>query len=265
VSSDLRSAYSDLVYRLRHRDGPLHVYLLFEHKSWPEHWTPLQLLRYVTAEGEQFRKQHPEARHLPPVYPIVVYHGARAWQAPADFHAIVQPLPAALAPFVPSFRYDIADLSSRTDAEIKGKVLTRLVQLALRWIFDDAPVERLRELIALIEQIEDRDTAVAVLESLLRYYVQGTGRVDEPAVRTLLQQTSAGDPIMQTFIDRYIEQGREQGRQQGEAAVLLRQIERKFGPPTPDIRERVLSADAERLLDWSERILTAETLESVLH
>ncbi|WP_058556748.1 Rpn family recombination-promoting nuclease/putative transposase [Thiohalocapsa sp. ML1] len=73
VSSDLRSAYSDLVYRLRHRDGPLHVYLLFEHKSWPEHWTPLQLLRYVTAEGEQFRKQHPEARHLPPVYTIVVY------------------------------------------------------------------------------------------------------------------------------------------------------------------------------------------------
>ncbi|WP_254045302.1 Rpn family recombination-promoting nuclease/putative transposase [Thiohalocapsa sp. ML1] len=178
---------------------------------------------------------------------------------------MVQPLPAALAPFVPSFRYDIADLSSRTDAEIKGKVLTRLVQLALRWIFDDAPIERLRELMALIEQIEDRDTAVAVLESLLRYYVQGTGRVDEPAVRTLLQQTSAGDPIMQTFIDRYIEQGREQGLQQGEAAVLLRQIERKFGPPTPDIRERVLSADAERLLDWSERILTAETLESVLH
>jgi hypothetical protein len=174
-------------------------------------------------------------------------------------------LPAALAPFVPSFRYDIADLSSRTDAEIKGKVLTRLIQLALRWIFDDAPIERLRELMALIEQIEDRDTAVAVLESLLRYYVQGTGRVDEPAVRTLLQQTSAGDPIMQTFIDRYIEQGREQGLQQGEAAVLLRLIERKFGPPTPDIRERVLSADAERLLDWSERILTAETLESVLH
>jgi hypothetical protein len=182
-------------------------------------------------------------------------------------------LPAALAPFVPSFRYDIADLSSRTDAEIKGKVLTRLIQLALRWIFDDAPIERLRELMALIEQIEDRDTAVAVLESLLRYYVQGTGRVDEPAVRTLLQQTSAGDPIMQTFIDRYIEQGRQQGReqglqqglQQGEAAVLLRLIERKFGPPPPDIRERVLSADAERLLDWSERILTAETLESVLH
>ena len=48
---------------------------------------------------------------------------------------------------------------------------------------------------------------------------------------------------MQTFIDRYIEQGRvqgrvqgweqgiEQGKQQGEAAVLPRLILLKFGPP----------------------------------
>jgi hypothetical protein len=103
--------------------------------------------------------------------------------------------------------------------------------------------------------------SVEILESVLRYYVQGTGRLDEPEVRQLLQQTSTGDPIMQTFIDRYI----EQGRQQGEAAVLLRQIERKFGTPSQAVRERVFSADAETLLNWSERILTAESVEAVLH
>ncbi len=48
-------------------------------------------------------------------------------------------------------------------------MLTRLVQLALRWIFSEAPTERLRELLALIEQVDDRETAVEVLESLLRY------------------------------------------------------------------------------------------------
>ena len=104
-----------------------------------------------------------------------------------------------------------------------------------------------------------------ILESLLRSYVQGTGRLDEPEVRQLLQQTSTGDPIMQTFIDRYIERGLEQGRQQGEAAVLLRQIERKFGTPSQAVRERVVDADAETLLNWSERILTAESVEAVLH
>jgi hypothetical protein len=156
-------------------------------------------------------------------------------------------------------------LSECTDAEIKGTVLTRLVQLALRWIYSDTPIERLRQLLARSERIEDRETAVEILESLLRYYVQGTGRLDEPEVRQLLQQTSTGDPIMQTFIDRYIEQGREQGRQQGEAALLLHLIERKFGTPSQAVRERVFGADAETLLNWSERILTAESVEAVLH
>jgi len=273
VSADLRAAYSDLVYRVRHRDGPLCIYLLFEHKSQPEHWTLLQLLRYITAEGEAYRKQHPAAKRLPPVYPMVIYHGRRAWQAPSHFHQLIAPLPPALEPFVPDFTYALHDLSARSNAEIKGDVLTRLVQLALRWIFSDQPIERLRELIALIEQVQDRSTAVAVLESLLRYYVQGTQRVGEDDVRLLLQQTATGEPLMQTFIDRYIEQGREQGwqegrqegRQEGEAAVLLRQIERKFGAPSQAVRERIASADADRLLQWSERILSVDSVEALLH
>ena len=183
--------------------------MLFEHKSTPEYWVALQLLRYIALQGEAYRKQHPDAKHLPPVYPMVLYHGHKTWHAPSDFHALVRPLPAVLQPYVPQFRYTLHDLSARTNAEIKGDVLTRLVQLAMRWIFSQEPLEHLERLIALIDQIADRDTALEILESLLRYYVQGTQRVAEDDARHLLEQTSPGDPIMQTFIDRYIEQGRE--------------------------------------------------------
>jgi hypothetical protein len=113
----------------------------------------------------------------------------------------------------------------------------------------------------LIDQIADRDTALQILESLLRYYVQGTQRVDEDDARRLLEQTAPGDPIMQTFIDRYIEQGREQGK----AEILLRQMERKFGPTDARLRQQIQEADAETLLEWSDRILTAETPEAVFH
>jgi hypothetical protein len=92
----------------------LHAYLLFEHKSGPEHWTLLQLLRYITAEGEAYCKQQPEARLLPPVYPMVIYHGERAWQAPSHFQQLVAPLPPALQAFVPNFTYALHDLSART-------------------------------------------------------------------------------------------------------------------------------------------------------
>lgn len=74
---------------------------------------------------------------------------------------------------------------------------------------------------------------------------------------------------MQTFIDRYIEQGLQQGLRQGErrgeAAMLLRLIERKFGPPSEPVRTRITQADAETLLEWSERLLVAHSLDEVLH
>ena len=74
---------------------------------------------------------------------------------------------------------------------------------------------------------------------------------------------------MQKFLDRYIEQGRQEGRQEGQqegvANVFLRLIERKFGPPSDSVRAQIARADPKTLLAWSERILTADTLEAVLH
>ncbi|WP_295446405.1 Rpn family recombination-promoting nuclease/putative transposase [uncultured Thiodictyon sp.] len=269
VGEDLSEDCSDLVYRVACRGAELQVYLLFEHKSRPEHWVLLQLLRYVVASGEEYRKQHPQARRLPPVYPLVLYHGSRQWRVPASFQDLVEPLPEALVPYVPQFRYALHDISVRTNAEIKGEVLTRLVQLALRHIYSREPTGPLRELLALMRQIADQTTATEILSTLLRYYVQANTRLDEETVRTLLKETPSGDAIMQTFIDRYIEQGRQQGwqkgRQEGVSNVLLRQIERKFGPPSESVRARIASADPETLLSWSERILTADTLDAVLH
>ena len=58
---------------------------------------------------------------------------------------------------------------------------------------------------------------------------------------------------------------REEGRQEGEANLLLRQLEQKFGRIDSNTRTRVQSADAERLLDWGLRVLTAERLEDVFN
>lgn len=70
-----------------------------------------------------------------------------------------------------------------------------------------------------------------------------------------------------TSAERFgIEKGLQQGMQQGEAAVLLRLLERKYGPESAAAcRRRLEQADAETLLRWSERILTAETIDEVFH
>jgi len=67
-----------------------------------------------------------------------------------------------------------------------------------------------------------------------------------------------------TSVERIgIQKGLEQGRKQGEAAMLLRQMALKFGPPSEEVRARIEAADADTLLDWSARILTAERVEDI--
>ena len=72
---------------------------------------------------------------------------------------------------------------------------------------------------------------------------------------------------MTRFAERFMEQGREEGVKkgirQGEAQMLLRQLSLRFGNVPPSAREQVECADADTLLRWSERILTAATLDEV--
>jgi hypothetical protein len=61
-----------------------------------------------------------------------------------------------------------------------------------------------------------------------------------------------------------MEKGIQTGRQEGEAALLLRLMALRFGALDDTLRERVQAADADTLLLWGERILTAETAEEVV-
>ena len=72
---------------------------------------------------------------------------------------------------------------------------------------------------------------------------------------------------MSTFAERFREEGRaqgvQQGMQRGEAAVLTRQLERKFGAVPEAAHQRIEAADEETLLEWSERVLTATCIDDV--
>lgn len=82
---------------------------------------------------------------------------------------------------------------------------------------------------------------------------------------------------MSNFADRFrqegleqgvrqgMQQGIQQGMQRGEARVLLRQLQRKFGDLPEAIRHRVEQADEHTLLEWSDRVLTADRLNEVVH
>ncbi len=73
---------------------------------------------------------------------------------------------------------------------------------------------------------------------------------------------------MSTFAERFRQEGRQEGMQQGmqrgEAQILLRLLSRKFGELSEEKRRMIESADSESLLRWSERILSANSIDEVL-
>ncbi len=61
------------------------------------------------------------------------------------------------------------------------------------------------------------------------------------------------------------QEGRQEGRQEEKIAFLLRMVTRKFGVLDSQSRQRIENAGPEQLLKWSDRFVTARSLEEVFN
>jgi predicted transposase/invertase (TIGR01784 family) len=110
IDPDLAEHRSDLLYAVPLADGaPGDVYVLFEHKSYPEPAIVLDLLRYLVRIWEQWRREH-SGEPLPVIVPLMLYHGRERWSAATRFATLLQ-APPALLPYIPDFGYQLTDLS----------------------------------------------------------------------------------------------------------------------------------------------------------
>ena len=64
-------------------------------------------------------------------------------------------------------------------------------------------------------------------------------------------------------VEKGIEKGVKKGRAEGEAALLLRILDRRFGPLSNAVRERIAATDADTLLVYGERMLDAKGLDDI--
>ena len=81
IEKDLSDYYSDMLYRVKFRDGSAgSVYVLFEHKSYYDKYVHLQLLEYMVKIWRLHIKQNKEEpAGLPIVIPLLICHGRREW------------------------------------------------------------------------------------------------------------------------------------------------------------------------------------------
>ena len=66
-------------------------------------------------------------------------------------------------------------------------------------------------------------------------------------------------------VDDWTIGARQEGMQQEGVNILTRLLKKKFGSIPQDAETRISQADSEQLLEWSENVLTAETVNEVFH
>src|SRR3954463_16462306 len=133
-----RSQHTDLLYTATWCEGgDALVYLLFEHQSAPptEGRMAERMLHYQARIWGRWRADHPKARTLPMILPIVMYHGASSWSEPRSFDELLD-VPVALRPAVEAhlvrFTYLLHDLSEISEDELRvGAMRTALAKLVV--------------------------------------------------------------------------------------------------------------------------------------
>jgi len=216
VDQELREHFSDLLYQVNHKGGrEAYIYVLFEHKSYPEPLTAFQLLRYLVRIWERSLKQS-KTSQLPFIIPLVVYHGSAAWRVDSSFRALFAECPT-FAPFIPDFRYRLCDLSGYSDEEIKGKVTLRVALLILKHIFDRELGERLPGILTLLQGLANTRSGLEHLATVLRYVSSAASQVSEKELHKAVEKAfpQTGGALMATIAEQWINQGIKQGMKRG--------------------------------------------------
>ncbi len=192
-------------------------------------------------------------RSLPPTgMPIMVYNGKPEWWPPPELGKLILPPPPGLEAFVPQVRFFALDEGRLREL---GK---NLVASLIRLETSATPEELAAELGPLddwlVSHPELRRGFVAWLRAAL--VRKGIFGIEVPVEVDDLGELRA------MLTENMLEWGEKQ-KQQGEAAVVLRQAERKFGRLDAGTRRRIETADADEILRWADRILTARRLPDI--
>lgn len=271
VDAVFRQRSGDLVFQGRfHGGGELLLWFLLEHQSTEDWWMLSRIIDIENKMWRSWRKLHPGARHLPVIVPVVVYHGARPWQAPTDMHALYalpEELGAALGTWPLSCAFVLDDLCAIEDDALRTRRMDAYARLCLFAMARAAAEDFLARLAAwrgellLVFTSPDREHS----EALLRYIFRAHRHADPDAVcqhiATLVGPEQ--EDIMLSVADQLIQRGFDKGCMQEHRTLLMRLLGRRFGAVPAHIAERVATASPPDLELWFDRAIDAGSLDEI--
>ena len=275
VSDELRKRHGDTVWRVRLRDGWLHVLVLLEFQSTEDPDMALRILEYTVLLYRELRRNEalgPDGKR-PPVLPVVLYNGATRWTAVVDVRELVSPVGGSvLAPYQPSQRYLVLDERHVANDDLpEDNLMAAVVGLEQ----SRSPADLVRVVDALRGRLREprynelKRAFAEWVQHLTRRLVPAEEEDRSPVGSTLEDVKMTLEERVAQWPKQWFQEGREEGLEQGlqhERALLRRMAISRFGARTAERLSETLAriADPDRLADVGDWLVRCDTGDEFL-
>lgn len=271
VDEELASRHTDLMFRTRltGSDEPAWVYLLFEHQSSTDQTMPLRMLGYMVRAWTDFVRDTP-GEPLPPIVPIVLYHGPTSWSAPTALAGMFsEEVRVRFDGLLPTARFVLEDLSTVSDQALRARAMTGLATItlgALKHVHDGVS---LLELLAssgeALHEIWHAPNGMRAIQALTRYILSNNEVSDVAMGETLgALLGDVAQEVAVTTAQRLYKEGREEGREEERAQGALTLLSKRFGALNDAESERFEALGMDGLAVIFEGIFTAADIDDLL-
>jgi predicted transposase/invertase (TIGR01784 family) len=227
IEDSLRSLYSDCLFKAQIAGRQAMIYIMCEHQSTPDPLMPFRYRRYKDAVWAHYLRQNEEAKKLPMIVPVLVYHGQKPYKHSLDLRDLID-APKEWLGDTYQEPIHLMDLSRIEDEEIIGRVHLAVLMLSLKHIYDEVI-----DLMALVDRLKYiREDAVRVFFiHLLTIYLLSTREdVDEVQLREIVTtglSREAGGEVM-TAAERLHREGKKEGIIKVAKNMLSRGMDESF-------------------------------------
>jgi hypothetical protein len=272
-----RRREGDVIWRIpTEYGGDVYLYLMLEFQSQIDWWMPVRIQVYAGLLWQQIideMRLKPGDR-LPPVLPVVLYNGDKAWNAPTGTTELVALPPASpLWHWQPDIRYHLVDERALPGSELERR--DSLVALLFRLEAGPGPAELfglIDEIIGWFRQHPDYATLKQLFTEIVGYALsEQPGFANEQTAlpaNDLLEMRNMVPERFRKWADEVraqaIVETRTQTRTQTLADALSRLLRRRFGELPQSCTERIYSASDNELDAWMDRVMDAVSISDLL-
>ena len=257
VDEALRGSQSDRLFQAKLKaGGDVFLYLLIDHKSSPDAGILLQLLGYMVRIWVRHAGDRTDAlRNLPPILPMVVYHGAEPWNVSLSLRDTIA-APEAIKPYQPDVRYGLVDLGPIPDPALSSYPPLRAGLLVLKYSHRDEDTETV-----LIQAFNDAKDVQTLFRMIVVYTTTVYREVTPDTLRKVIRQVRP--EWEEEMLSIAAREWKAEGKAEGKADTLLRLLRRRFGVVPPGVEARIRSADIDQLDEWSDLFVDAKALSDI--